>query len=135
MRLYAPPAGTEPVKTWHMAEHIDPTPATPFVRDVYVIQCPMDLPLIPLGQSNPLMLGQDHLEAIMRKHLEQRYGVHVELGTELVSFEQNDAHVSAVLQKRSAGTEEGTEEVVQVSYLVGTDGGRSKLALVATRRH
>ena len=76
-------------------------------------------------QNNPLMLGQDHLEGIIRNHIEKRYRMSVELGTELVAFEQDDERVNAHLRKRISEQENRTEEIIQVKYLAGTDGGRS----------
>lgn len=31
MRMYAPPEGIKPVKTWNLVEYTEPTPANPFV--------------------------------------------------------------------------------------------------------
>lgn len=72
-----------------------------------------------------MLLGQSHLEAVMRTHLKNRFGVSVELGTELVKFEQDEHSVSAWLVKSGGGRDGPTEEIVQMSYLVGCDGGKS----------
>lgn len=72
------------------------------------------------------MLGQDHLEGIIRNHIEKHYGVSIELGTELVTFEQDDECVDAHLRKRVGEQKNTTEEIIQVKYLAGTDGGRSE---------
>lgn len=71
---------------------------------------------------SPLLLAQSTLEAIIRKRIEGRHGISVELGTELVGFDQNNGVVTAYLRKN--GTE-GAEETIEVPYLIGTDGGRS----------
>lgn len=76
---------------------------------------------------NPLLLGQSDLEAIIRNRIAERHGVSVELSTELVRFEQTEDHVVAHL--RNTNGAEDKEETVQVPYLVGTDGGRSKRSL------
>jgi 2-polyprenyl-6-methoxyphenol hydroxylase-like FAD-dependent oxidoreductase len=65
------------------------------------------------------------MERIMRQHLLDRFGVAVELGTELLSFDQTADGVTCRLGKVSASTSEITEETMQVQYLIGTDGGKS----------
>ena len=69
------------------------------------------------------MIGQSHQVQILQQHLE-KYGIHVELNTELVGFEQNDDSVTARLLKRN-GPEE-LSETVSVPLLVGADGARSQ---------
>ncbi|MFI1564263.1 FAD-dependent monooxygenase [Streptomyces sp. NPDC020490] len=64
-------------------------------------------------------MPQSRVEEILRERLAE-YGVAVELGTELVEFEQTGAdRVTAAL-----ATAQGTEQV-SAAYLVGCDGGRS----------
>ncbi|MER6502745.1 FAD-dependent monooxygenase [Streptomyces sp. NPDC001455] len=64
-------------------------------------------------------MPQSRVEEILRERLAE-YGVAVELGTELVEFEQTDAdRVTATV-----ATAQGTEQV-SAAYLVGCDGGRS----------
>ncbi|PBK69099.1 hypothetical protein ARMSODRAFT_957421 [Armillaria solidipes] len=71
---------------------------------------------------NPVMLGQDRHEEILREHL-ARYGVTVELGTELVSFEQfPDRVVSHVVKTRDG---QQTEESVESQWLIGAEGAHS----------
>ncbi|MFJ6700204.1 FAD-dependent monooxygenase [Streptomyces sp. NPDC091272] len=82
-------ADTDPYET------LRPTPAAPYDR----------------GR----LLPQWRLEEILRTRL-AGYGVHVELGTEIVSYEQHDDRVLA----RTAGG-----ALVEARYLVGCDGGRS----------
>ncbi len=68
------------------------------------------------------MLGQDRHEEILREHL-ARYGVTVELGTELVSFEQfPDRVVSRVVKTRDG---QQTEESVESQWLIGAEGAHS----------
>lgn len=90
--------GGELVGERRMAEPVEPTPAIPY--------------------PNLWVLGQSRTEAILRDRLAQ-FGVRVELGTALESFEQDEAGVTATL-----ATDEGTE-TVRATYLVGADGGRS----------
>ncbi|KAK0214928.1 FAD binding domain-containing protein [Armillaria fumosa] len=78
-------------KTINMAAKREPTPDKPY--------------------NNPILLGQDRHEAVLREHL-AKYGCEVELGTELVSFEQSaDRVVSHVLKTRGGQT--GARSVVR----------------------
>jgi 2-polyprenyl-6-methoxyphenol hydroxylase-like FAD-dependent oxidoreductase len=61
----------------------------------------------------------------LSNQLRERFGVTVELETELLSFEQSDDSVTVRLRKGTAGKTEPVEETVTVKYLVGNDGGRS----------
>jgi 2-polyprenyl-6-methoxyphenol hydroxylase-like FAD-dependent oxidoreductase len=74
-------------------------------------------------QLTPCTLGQESVEGIMREALRDRFGITVELGTELVGFEQTEDGVTARLRKG----DQHDEEVVRAEYLVGTDGGRSSV--------
>jgi 2-polyprenyl-6-methoxyphenol hydroxylase-like FAD-dependent oxidoreductase len=69
-------------------------------------------------------LDQDALERILRDHLKRRFGVVVELGMELIDFEQSEENVVVHL-KRHLDDHNIPEETVHAQYLVGTDGGRS----------
>lgn len=66
-----------------------------------------------------LSLQQSKTEQLLIEYLGRR-GQRIERNVELVSFEQDDNHVRAVL--RSAG---GAEETVEARYLVGCDGSHS----------
>ena len=68
-----------------------------------------------------MFLGQPTLEGILRSHLET-YGCSVELGTELVSFEDDGERVLAKLIKRKDGKE--ISETFEASYLIGADGAK-----------
>lgn len=101
MRVYKLPGGVEPVVTFAMDPHVDPTPSTPFM--------------------NFCMFGQDHVQEILVDHL-VRHGCDVEFGTELCSFEQNlDTVTAHVLHRR--GDEEINEHIT-CRWLMGTDGAR-----------
>jgi flavin-dependent dehydrogenase len=100
VRNYDPKDGTKVVKEFHMLPRAEPTSAVPY--------------------PNGFNLGQEGHERILRAHLE-KYGVKVELGTELVSFTQDNDKVDVVLKK----VENGGEEKVSVKWLVGADGARS----------
>lgn len=66
----------------------------------------------------PLMLPQFVTERLMRERLAE-LGAHVELGCELVGFEQDEEGVTARLASRAG------EERVRARYLIGADGGHS----------
>ena len=66
----------------------------------------------------------------MRSHLE-KHGIHVELGAELVGFEQTKDEVVAHIVKRQ-GSEE-TRETFTASWLIGADGGKSTSPVAAHR--
>ena len=65
----------------------------------------------------PIALGQDSSCAILRDHL-KKYGVEVELSTELVDLKQDEAGVDVTL------TRGGKEEKLRVKYLVGAVGAK-----------
>ncbi|KAK0214864.1 FAD binding domain-containing protein [Armillaria fumosa] len=75
------------------------------VEMVAFMQNTIDRPYI-----NPIMIGQDQHEEVLREHF-ARYGVTVELGTELVSFEQFPDRIF--------------EEYFDGQWLIGTEGTHS----------
>ncbi|TFK39683.1 FAD binding domain-containing protein [Crucibulum laeve] len=101
-RVYEPPGGTKALNTFHMSPYIEPTGPCPY--------------------KNPVTLGQHRHEAILRSHLE-KYGCHVEVATELLSFEQHESHVTAHLVY-----DDGEKQVMESAnfpWMIGTDGARS----------
>lgn len=90
--------GGEFVTERRMSEPVEPTPAVPY--------------------PNPWVLGQSQTEAILRDRLAE-FGVRVELGTALATFDQDDRGVTATLER------DGVRETVRAAYLVGADGGKS----------
>ncbi len=72
-----------------------------------------------------MLFAQDCQEAALRDHLEKNHGFNVELGTELVSFEQHDNGVKARLLKMTSSNGEQVEEIFDTPYLVGADGAHS----------
>ena len=64
-------------------------------------------------------MNQYRTEEIFRDHL-AKYGVHVELSTEAVSLEQDEAGVSVTLKH----TDTNNIEAVRVAYVIGCDGAR-----------
>jgi 2-polyprenyl-6-methoxyphenol hydroxylase-like FAD-dependent oxidoreductase len=61
-------------------------------------------------------------EAIFRAHLD-KFGVHVELSTELVDFAAHSDHVEATIAAKKGGNT--TTEMKKYDFLVGSDGAHS----------
>ncbi|KAG2079204.1 hypothetical protein BDR04DRAFT_1112476 [Suillus decipiens] len=80
-----------------MVQRIEPTPAIPF----------------PIAK----LLGQQLLDVILRRHLE-KFSCSVEMGTELLSVEQSDEGVTAVLAKN------GIQETFDTKWVIGADGAK-----------
>jgi 2-polyprenyl-6-methoxyphenol hydroxylase-like FAD-dependent oxidoreductase len=74
-----------------------------------------------VSPAAPLCVTQDVLEPILLRHLEGLGVGTVELGTELVSFEERDGAVRALLRGP------GGERIVEASHLIGADGVRSRV--------
>ncbi len=68
------------------------------------------------------MIQQNVHEAVIRDHL-QKFGCAVELGMELVGFEQREDDVIAQV-RRHCEDGEMHEETIRASYVVGADGAR-----------
>ena len=66
-----------------------------------------------------LFLSQAGTETILRERLEQ-YGVQIERGIELISFQQDESSVTAVLREK-----DGRDQQFRASYLVAADGAHS----------
>ncbi|KAJ3993039.1 FAD binding domain-containing protein [Lentinula boryana] len=90
-------------------------------RIVHAAQESKNSPARPLVETR--FLGQNRHEQLLREHILAEYGVQVELGTELQSFEQHPDHVVARLAKIVDSNP--VEETVSVNWLVGADGARS----------
>ncbi|PBK76206.1 monooxygenase [Armillaria solidipes] len=89
-----------------------------------------EMPMFPIEDNTPatpygnvLILGQDRHEAILRRHL-AKFGVFVELGTELLDFEQDEDSVTATLCKTNAAGET-VKETSTFKWLVGADSATS----------
>ena len=88
-RVYKMPEGVEIIKEFSGAPYTKPTPSKPYVRYINNFS---SFPLIIMlcVQMNGKILGQDNLDKIIRAELE-KLGCMVDLGVELLSFEQDDA--------------------------------------------
>jgi 2-polyprenyl-6-methoxyphenol hydroxylase-like FAD-dependent oxidoreductase len=113
--------GYEVDKQWDFVEHWEATPTCPYV----CLGLLRPRQVLTVLQGDIIVLGQDTLEKVLREALEQRFGVVVELGTELIKFEQSSEHVTAHLRKHIKDRATTSDEVVYAQYLVGADGGRS----------
>ncbi|KAE9407920.1 hypothetical protein BT96DRAFT_914279, partial [Gymnopus androsaceus JB14] len=98
IQMYTSPEGKDPIKTFEMAEHLESSP------EYYCI--------------NTRVLGQSTHEGILRQHLQDEYGCFVELGSELLSFEQYSDRVVARIEQQ-------VTETASFEFLVGADGAHS----------
>ncbi|HWO64816.1 MAG TPA: FAD-dependent oxidoreductase [Umezawaea sp.] len=80
---------------------------------------PSAAPEVEHSPCGPAGIAQDRLEPLLRDRA-VALGADVRLSTELVSFEQDDDGVSAVVR-----TTDGTEIAVRADHLVAADGHRS----------
>ncbi|KAF7324332.1 FAD-binding-3 domain-containing protein [Mycena sanguinolenta] len=94
---------TKPMGTFPLSEHIEPTPDTP--------------------HPNGHIVTQDAHEEVLRAYLRD-LGCAVELGSQLLSFEQfPDSVVARIVKTDTDGNQ--VEEDTRFDWLVGTDGARS----------
>ena len=77
-------------------------------------------------------MGQCVTESVFRKHL-GRFGVEVELGTELTALEQDSEGVTATLRITRTGGEEAVE-ILRAAYVIGADGGRGQCRSLCSLR-
>ena len=76
----------------------------------------------PLSPSPRLFITQIGLEPILRRHAEE-LGARLEYGDELVSLDQDEDGVTAVVQSRDGGP----ERTVRAQYVVAADGSKSRV--------
>uniref|UniRef100_A0A0W0FJ75 Uncharacterized protein n=1 Tax=Moniliophthora roreri TaxID=221103 RepID=A0A0W0FJ75_MONRR len=101
IQVYTSPEGFGPINSFAIYEELIPHPA--------------------YHRINGLTICQDDHEAILRQVLEREYGVSVEFGTELISFE----HAPNSVVARLVNTLNNTKETAQFDWLVGADGVNS----------
>ncbi|KIJ65140.1 hypothetical protein HYDPIDRAFT_153117 [Hydnomerulius pinastri MD-312] len=92
--------GVRPMETLSMFPPSEPDPSRPY--------------------QSYMLLGQDIMEGILREHL-AKYGVDVEMGTELRTLKQHGAGVDVELVKPLGGEQ---EEKTSVEWVIGADGAR-----------
>ncbi|KAI6098032.1 FAD binding domain-containing protein [Pisolithus thermaeus] len=93
----------EPLNTFAAMDYMEPTPAIPYY--------------------NIKLMGQPTLEAIIREHL-AKLGCTVELGTQLISFSQDERCVRAKVVKYRSDSGGEVEEDIEAAYLIGADGAK-----------
>ncbi|KAL1742351.1 FAD binding domain-containing protein [Schizophyllum fasciatum] len=97
---YKLPGGTEIAREFAMMPTEAATPSVPY--------------------PNARVLAQDRHEELLREHL-QRFGVAVERATELLDFAQGEHGVRVRIARG------GAVEALDVAFLVGADGGHSRV--------
>jgi putative polyketide hydroxylase len=78
--------------------------------------------LSALTPTTGTVIGQDTLEPILIEQA-RKLGSDIRFSTELISFEQNETGVSALLRDRT----NGREWRVRADYLIAADGNRSRI--------
>ncbi|KAJ6621411.1 hypothetical protein B0H10DRAFT_2163200 [Mycena sp. CBHHK59/15] len=102
--MYEMPGGVNVIHKFDMWPTSEPTPQRPF--------------------PNIVMLGQDHLEQILRAEL-KRFSCEIEWGSTLLSFEQRDGEDFVRTDISRAGPDEVvTTKMATFDYVIGTDGAR-----------
>jgi putative polyketide hydroxylase len=102
--------------------HISPTLTGPTVR-VVPLGFPMAGEAAAVSPTSPVISPQDHVEPVLADRLRELGLTDLRFGTELVSFEQDASGVTAVIRDVPSGD----ETRVEARYLVGADGGRSRV--------
>jgi 2-polyprenyl-6-methoxyphenol hydroxylase-like FAD-dependent oxidoreductase len=120
MRSYVPPEGIVPLKTFQMVPLGNPTPDRPLVSSNF--NSNSNRAPTENIQADPIALGQDVLEGVLRTALKEKYSCEVEFGTRLVSLTQDAEGVDAVIAKGDAVL--GQEDTQRFDFLVGADGAR-----------
>ncbi|KAJ7672692.1 FAD binding domain-containing protein [Mycena rosella] len=101
--VYEMPRGVKVLSKFDMWPPVAPTPQRPF--------------------SNVVMLGQDHLERILRAEL-QKLGCQTEWGATLLSLEQREGEERVHTRISCPRGDEHVIETPTFDYVVGTDGAR-----------
>jgi putative polyketide hydroxylase len=99
---------------------VDTLAGTEFKRIAMVE--PASAPLSEIGPTKWCMCAQDQSEPLLLATARQRGG-DLRFNTELVSFEQDDAGVTAVVADRA----DGTQRTIRANYLVAADGAASPI--------
>lgn len=125
MRAYTsgPLEQAEVLKTWSFFDKEEPTPTCPDVSVLQRIFVRMIRSLTSWLQGTPTVINQDEHEPIIREHLKE-LGCLVELETELIDIEQDDAGVHAKMLCPRDENGIRSEETARFSYIVGADGAR-----------
>ncbi|KAM5533896.1 hypothetical protein V8D89_012436 [Ganoderma adspersum] len=117
-RSYQLPNTTEPTRTWWIQEPFEWTPDRPEVS-VGLVREQLTALIFMCALQSAQTMSQYIIEGIFRDHL-AKSGVHIELGTEPVSLEQDSDGVTVVVKK--AGSE--ATEIIRTPYVIGADGAK-----------
>ncbi len=82
-----------------------------------------EMPELRLSPYFKTSIGQNHLERVIRRHVERLPGVELRFGWRLDAFEDRGDRVTATI----VDTASGATETLDVGYLAGCDGGRSTI--------
>jgi 2-polyprenyl-6-methoxyphenol hydroxylase-like FAD-dependent oxidoreductase len=102
--------------------HVSPTLAAPTER-VVPLGFPTAEEAAAVSPTSAVISPQDHVEPVLVDRLRELGLADLRFSTELVSFEQDPDAVHAVIRDVTSGE----ETRVVASYLVGADGGRSRV--------
>ncbi|KAF9052492.1 hypothetical protein BDZ89DRAFT_429705 [Hymenopellis radicata] len=111
---------------FEMFTALEDLPDRPYVCRV----SPLLRRVIDVFLEQPQLLEPGSPREFLRNHIMKNYGCQVELGTELVSFEQDERGVVARLRKHHTDGS-NTEEIFWTPYLMGADGGHSIVRKIA----
>ncbi|RDB24256.1 Pentachlorophenol 4-monooxygenase [Hypsizygus marmoreus] len=103
LQLHSSPEGSTSLMTLELNQTMDNTTFYPYI--------------------NPLILGQDTHEGILRSHLQKDYNCIVELGTQFVAFEQHLNDVTVQISKLNDGIE--VPETATFNWVIDADGAHS----------
>src|SRR6266567_2445628 len=99
---------------------VDTLAGTEFKRIAMVE--PASAPLAEISPTNWCMCAQDQSEPVLLAAARQRGG-DLRFNTELVSFEQDDAGVTAIVADRA----DGARRTIRADYLIAADGAASPI--------
>src|SRR5215211_4658615 len=102
--------------------HVSPTLTGPTAR-VVPLGFPSADEAAAVSPTGPVISPQDHVEPVLVARLRELGLTDLRFATELVSFEQDAHGVTAVIRD----TASGEDTMVDARYIVGADGGRSRV--------
>jgi len=82
----------------------------------------LDFTGLPSRYPFILIFNQNETERVLRQHLEATYGFSPEWGVQLLSLEQSDQGIEAVIRHPN-----GAKETIHPNWVVGADGVRSRV--------
>jgi putative polyketide hydroxylase len=116
--------GLEPAAREHSLEMQPFMSVRPTLTAPQLAMVPLGFPTIEqagtVSPTRPALIPQDRLEPVLLEHAVE-LGVDVRFSTELVSLEENENGVTAVVRS----VDDGTATTVRAEYVVGADGTRS----------